>query len=401
MKKITWLLLLFTLPVVLMAQGTFRVAGKVIDASTKQPLQGASVFCQNTTIGTVTNADGDFHLMLNNGGYDLAISFMGMETQSIRISNNMPEVNSLVIEMKPREKSLEEVAIVATTEVRNGWEKYGTFLTDNFIGKTANSKDCVIENPEVLRFFFSKKKNRLKVITDSILVIRNKALGYVIKYQLDSFVHEYNGSKTLYTGIPFYEEMEGSVDDKMVWKEHRLKAYNGSVLQFMRAYRDSTLRKDGYKIEMIDDQTNKSIPVMNPYDTTYYDMADYPKIGLFFPGKLRVVYSEEKPDPAYLTANKLSLNTPLQISILDLADGIVIEENGFYFDQRDVLTLGYWAWEKMADFLPYNYYPNQPFQPAPQPVLTPEPVLDSIKPVIDSTVQPVPDSTRSDSTRSE
>ncbi|MBX2922398.1 MAG: carboxypeptidase-like regulatory domain-containing protein [Chitinophagaceae bacterium] len=388
MKKMSWLFLMFAFPAVLLAQGTFRVAGKVIDAVTQQPLQGASVFCQNTTIGTVSNAEGNFHLTLNNGGYDLAVSFMGMETQSIRISDNMPEVSSLVIEMKAKEKSLEEVAIVATTEVRNGWEKYGGFLKDNFIGKTANSKECTIDNPEVLRFFYSKKKNRLKVITDSILVIRNKALGYVIKYQLDSFVHEYNDGKTLYTGFPFYEEMEGSVEEKMTWKEHRLKAYNGSVLQFMRAYRDSTLRKDGYKIEMIDDNTNKSKPVMNPYDTTYYDMTDYPKIGLFFPGKLRVVYSEEKPDPAYLTVSKLPLSTPLQISILDLADGIVIEENGFYFDQKDVLTLGYWAWEKMADFLPYNYYPNQPFQPASPP----EPVVPPAAPV-DSTSAPVPDST--------
>ncbi|MBX3254369.1 MAG: carboxypeptidase-like regulatory domain-containing protein [Chitinophagaceae bacterium] len=389
MKKITWLFLMFALPAALLAQGTFRVAGKVIDAATGQPLQGASVFCQNTTIGTASNAEGNFQLTLNNGGYDLAISFMGMETQSVRISDNMPDVGNLVIEMKAKEKSLEEVAIVATTEVRNGWEKYGDFLKDNFIGKTANSKECVIENPEVLRFFYSKKRNRLKVITDSVLVIRNKALGYVIKYQLDSFVHEYNGSKTLYTGFPFYEEMEGTVEDKMAWKEHRLKAYNGSVLQFMRAYRDSTLRKDGYKIEMINDETNKSMPVMNPYDTAYYDMADYPKIGLFFPGKLRVVYTEEKPDPAYLAAGKLPLNTPLQISILDLADGIVIEENGFYFDQKDVLTLGYWAWEKMADFLPYNYYPNQPFQPAPpEPEVLPPAVMDSTA-APDSTNAPV------------
>ena len=178
MKKMSWLFLMFAFPAVLLAQGTFRVAGKVIDAVTQQPLQGASVFCQNTTIGTVSNAEGNFHLTLNNGGYDLAVSFMGMETQSIRISDNMPEVSSLVIEMKAKEKSLEEVAIVATTEVRNGWEKYGGFLKDNFIGKTANSKECTIDNPEVLRFFYSKKKNRLKVITDSILVIRNKALGY-------------------------------------------------------------------------------------------------------------------------------------------------------------------------------------------------------------------------------
>lgn len=373
MQHIIKSLLFVLLPVTLWAQGNFRVAGKVIDATTKQPLQGASVFCQNTTVGTVTNADGDFQLMLNNGGYELAVSFMGLETQSVRITNNMPDITSLLIEMKPKEKSLEEVAIVATTEVRNGLEKYGDFVKENFIGKTANSKQCVIENPEVLRFFYSKKRNRLKVITDSVVVIRNSALGYIIKYQLDSFVHEYNDKKSFYSGYPFYEEMEGSAEEEAVWIENRKKAYNGSVLQFMRSYRDSTLRKDGYKIEIVDDETSKNIPVYNPYDTAYFDIVDYNKVGLFFPGKLRVVYSEEKPEAAYLSTNKLPANTPVQISILDLSDGIIIEENGFYYDQRDVLTLGYWAWEKMADFLPYDYSILEPRKkPLPPPVVVPD-----------------------------
>lgn len=349
----------------------------MVDAASKQPLQGASVFCQNTTIGTVTNAEGEFQLTLNNGGYELAISFSGLETQSVRITNSMPEVANLTIEMKPKEKSLEEVAIVATTEVRNGWEKYGDFLKDNFIGKTANSGRCEIANPEVLRFFYSKKKNRLKVITDSVIVIRNNALGYVVKYQLDSFVYEYNGNKSFYAGYPFYEEMEGSPEEETTWVQNRAKAYNGSVLQFMRSYRDSTLRKDGYKIEIVDDETNKNKPVYNPYDTAYFDIVEYNKVALFFPGKLRVVYSEEKPDPAYLTANKLAAGTPVQISILDLSEGIIIEENGFYYDQRDVLTLGYWAWEKMADFLPYDYSTAEPRKrPVPPPVPA-TPVADS------------------------
>lgn len=358
MHKVLKLLPLFFIPAVLFAQGSFRVAGKIIDAATKQPLQGASVFCQNTTIGTVSNAEGEFSLTLNNGGYDLAVSFMGLETQSIRISNTMPDITNLTIELKQKEKSLEEVAIVATTEVRNGWEKYGQFLSDNFIGKTPNSSQCTIENPQVLRFFYSKKKNRLKVITDSVLVIQNKALGYIVRYQLDSFIHEYNGSKTLYVGYPLYEQMEGTDEEKAVWKTNRIKAYEGSVLQFMRAYRDSTLNGDGYKIEIINDKTGKASPVANPYDTAYYNIAEYNKVELFFPGKLRVVYSKEKPDPAYLTANKLPASTPLQISILDIDDGIVIEENGFYYDQKDVLMLGYWGWEKMADFLPFDYYPD-------------------------------------------
>lgn len=373
-NKLSWFCLLLALPMSLLAQGTFRISGKVMDGNTGQYLQGASVFCQNTTSGTVTNADGEFGLRLNNGGYDLVVSFSGYENQAIRISNNMPDLESLMIVLQPKEKSMEEVSIVATTEVRNGWEKYGSFLKDNFIGKTTNSKDCVIENPEVLRFFFSKKKNQLKVITDSIVVIRNTALGYIVKYRLDSFIHEYNDKRTMYTGFPFYEEMEGSDEQIVQWVKNRKTAYEGSVLQFMRAYRDSTLRKAGYKIEVIDDETSKNLSIMNPYDSAYFDILDFSRVGLFFPGKLRVVYSNEKPSRAYLTDAKLPLNTPVQISILDLADGIIIEENGYYYDQKDVLTLGYWAWEKMADFLPYDYSESEPRK---QPPVV-EPVSEQI-----------------------
>ncbi|HRQ52223.1 MAG TPA: carboxypeptidase-like regulatory domain-containing protein, partial [Agriterribacter sp.] len=282
MIRIIQLLPALLLPAFLMAQGSFRVSGKVIDSLTRQPLQGASVFCQNTTIGTVTNANGEFRLHLSNGGYDLVISFTGLETQSVRISNTMPEVTDLTIALYQKEKSLEEVAIVATNEVANGWEKYGQFLTDNFIGRTGNSKECEIINPEVLRFFYSRKRKRLKVTGDSVLIIHNKALGYVIKYQLDSFVHEYDNGKTLYAGYPFYEQMEGSEEDMLVWIEKRKTAYNGSVLQFLRAYHDSTLNGDGFRIELIGDGNSDPSPIYNPYEAPYYDTLEFKRVELFF-----------------------------------------------------------------------------------------------------------------------
>ena len=34
-------------------------------------------FCQNTTTGTISNNEGQFGLRLNNGGYDLIISYTG------------------------------------------------------------------------------------------------------------------------------------------------------------------------------------------------------------------------------------------------------------------------------------------------------------------------------------
>src|SRR5882672_11673991 len=52
---------------------TFSIAGKVIDAKSGQVLAGASVFCQNTTIGTVSKNDGTFFMRLANGGYDMIL----------------------------------------------------------------------------------------------------------------------------------------------------------------------------------------------------------------------------------------------------------------------------------------------------------------------------------------
>src|SRR4249920_724389 len=104
MQKIIIALILVVVGFSVQSQ-SFIVAGKVIDAGTKQPLAGASVFCQNTTVGTVTKEAGEFKLLMNNGGYDLVISFSGYETQYLRISNTTPDVTTLVIEMKPKEKN--------------------------------------------------------------------------------------------------------------------------------------------------------------------------------------------------------------------------------------------------------------------------------------------------------
>ncbi len=338
---------------------TFTVTGKITDKATGNPLQGASVFCQNTTFGTATGAAGDFILYLPNGGYDLVISFSGFETYSQRINASTENINSLAIALKQKDKSLEEVSITVTNEVKDGWVKYGEFFKDQFIGMTENSQKCVIENPDALKFFFSKKKNRLKVSSKEDIRITNKALGYTIRYQLDSFIHEYGTGLTQTTGIPFFEELHGSEEDSLAWEKNREKAYYGSVLHFMRCYYDSTLGENGYKLELVNSGSGKTRGVNNPYDSSFFQVADNNDVELNFPGKLRVAYKEEKPEAKYLTLNKLSPGTTIQISIVDFADAITIEQNGYFYDQKDILSLGYWSWEKLGDFLPYNYEPRQ------------------------------------------
>ncbi len=68
--------------------GQFTVSGKIVDAESKEPLNSASVYCQNTTIGTTTNKEGEFSLQLKSGGYELIISYTGYQTKQVQISSS-------------------------------------------------------------------------------------------------------------------------------------------------------------------------------------------------------------------------------------------------------------------------------------------------------------------------
>ena len=230
----------------------YLITGRVMDATSKLPLQGASVFAQNTTIGTATDAQGNFTLRLQNGGYDLIITFTGYQTASKRITTADALDKNIVIEVKQKEKAMEDVVITSSNEVKDGLEKYGDFFLDNFIGKTANSKQCTITNKTALKFYFSKKKNRLKVLSSAPLEIENLALGYKIKYTLDSFTHEYGTQLSTYSGYPLFEEMHPADEaQKTLWYTNRLKAYYGSILHFMRSVHDKTLKEEGFEIQFV------------------------------------------------------------------------------------------------------------------------------------------------------
>ena len=38
--------------------------------------------------------------------------------------------------------------------------------------------------------------------------------------------------------------------------------------------------------------------------------------------------------------------------MLDIADGFVIEENGYFYGRYDVIDEGNWGWKKLAELLP-------------------------------------------------
>jgi hypothetical protein len=232
-------------------QSTFNVSGMVQDSASKEPLSFASVFCQNTTQGTATNKEGFFSLNLKEGGYDLIVTYTGYKSQMIRISPNV-NTTDLLIELVKDEVSIEEVVIRSSNEVKNGWEKYGQFFLENFIGTTPFSINCRLINPEVLKFYFFRRTNILKVMADEPLLISNHSLGYNLRFHLDSLLFDYKMDICSYIGFSFYEEKVGNFDSTMFWKKNRAKAYYGSRLHFMHSYYDNKLDQNGFVLAELD-----------------------------------------------------------------------------------------------------------------------------------------------------
>jgi hypothetical protein len=251
--------------------------------------------------------------------------------------------------------------VKATYEVANGWEQYGDFFLDHFLGKTPNGKQCVIRNREALHFYYYKRRDRLKVMATAPIEIVNNALGYTIKYELDSFTHEYSTQVSQYTGYPLFEEMPPAGEDQRAeWSTAREVAYKGSILHFMRSLYQKQLKEEGFEIQFLvgDSTVQKAITFKDLYGGMNYVKNDSTQTVDFHPNQVNVavLYKNELPGKAYLEAYP-DASPNFELSFLNFLprEVMTIERNGYYFDQHDITITGYWAWEKVGDMLPYDY----------------------------------------------
>lgn len=356
-KKNILVLLVLILSLAARAQDTpLNLLGKVVDSATGLPLSGASAFCPNTTYGTISNSEGLFFLRLPKGGYDLVVSYTGYDKKIYRLSSATVSTDTLLVLLVQQDKSLEAFAVVGSNEVVNGWEKYGSFFLDHFIGTTPNAGQCHLLNPEALRFFYTRKRNRLKVTAKEDLMIENRALGYKIRYQLDSFTYEYNTDISQYTGYPLFSTIDSTETAAEQFEKNRARTYLGSRLHFMRSYYDSTVAEEGFIVEKLNAdslQPNES-SLFNIYDPEWYKV-DSNEVQIGWEGKYRVSFKPVFPDKKFLLEFKLAPNTRYQTTLLDVPFGFVIQPNGYFYEQFEVINTGYWAWKKIAEALPYDY----------------------------------------------
>ena len=124
--------LLFASVGIALAQNTLTVTGKVVAESDGQPVAGAYVLVNGTTIGTITDAEGKFGIKsVPADAKEIIVTFLGFSTASAPV-----QAEPLHIVMKEDSHFLDETIVVA----------YGTATKSSFTGSAAMVKAETIEN---------------------------------------------------------------------------------------------------------------------------------------------------------------------------------------------------------------------------------------------------------------
>ncbi|MDZ7714621.1 MAG: TonB-dependent receptor [Balneolaceae bacterium] len=92
-----------------------EIEGKVIDASSGEPIIGANILIMGTDRGAATDLEGEFELDVTPGTYDLRVSYISYAQQIVTgITVESEEEVKLTIRLQPQTAEIDEVVVVAT-----------------------------------------------------------------------------------------------------------------------------------------------------------------------------------------------------------------------------------------------------------------------------------------------
>jgi hypothetical protein len=382
MKKNILFIFLLTFQFGFGQSNEWSISGSVTNAATKSPLQGASVFISNSSKGTSTDSLGNFSLKgLENGNYNLVISFVGFETQVYPVALNGKDAH-VSIDLKDLAKQLEDVVIHLKSGNRNDQLKV---FRKAFLGTDKNAKQTEILNEDKLRMHVDESGKILSAHSNEMLMIANNALGYNIKYLLKEFSYDKKTGDLHYVGYPLFEEMKSSsASQEKEWKENREKVYRFSLLRFYRTLGKRSLIQQGYILgNLITPQMDNpqargvaSKPIIPPngflitvnnlqyVDTLFYPEIPYYKIMTALPGHKYLlnfsgIMSVDATNSLGKPGNMDYYKPGEKTSIISLRQPVEINEDGLPQDPSMVTYIGYWMELRIADLLPFDYKPAE------------------------------------------
>lgn len=383
------------------------IKGKVL-TSTKEPLEGAAVYFNNSTIGTTTNKNGEFSIKAKEGQFELVASYLGFK--SVIFPINTTKIKKIItFILEEDENTLDEI-IIGKTKYDDEWKHNLIAFQREFLGITKLAKDCRILNPKVLHFEFDAQQNIFTAFARKPIKIKHLGLGYLITYDLVSFTKK--GNYLTISGYSRFENLKGGKRKQKSWQKNRLLTYNGSRIHFYKAVMNNNIEEEGFiinqfkrvpnpdrpteeaikkarelvtlsrstinfskKIEKPKNAVDSALVVLKKVrlpkfkDYLYksklaskdiYELKNEENV-LNFKDNLSIVYTKEKEEDAYILReafSKMREPLPQTSSIIPLKMPLNLDKLGILTSPLDVLYEGYWSFEKFANSLPLDYVPK-------------------------------------------
>ena len=376
-----FLLLLLFLPLFSLAQTT-TISGKVTTSVSLTGIGKVSVFLSNSSFGTETADDGTFRLVgVKPGQYTLVASSVGFQQHTEQVLVGAEPIH-LNIALKPKINQLRGVVITTEADFKRNLE----IFKKQFIGEGENAKKCEIINPHVMNMIYHSRKLEMEAWSTDFLVIENKALGYRVKFLVDTFSSSGLSNITEWQGQVVFEELPGSPAQKQAWKLKREETYYGSARHFYRDLYRGTLAQDGFIMYRLHREINpKKFVALRQRDSALYwqekgQMSRYYHERLFkeplqpqevfsnsdargifvlhFSDCLYVVYTRRREKTDFTDLYRPLDMENFETSVVSMHEPYALfDMNGVVFKGLP-LNEGTWSKSRIDDLLPFDYDPG-------------------------------------------
>ncbi len=350
-------LLLFCFPFYLQAQ---ILSGTVLDDVTNKPIEGIFVYLEGTSISSITNSEGKFHLSVSKK-INTSLMFYNLSYFPVQILNPYEE-NIDKIYMKQKAHDIKEVIIENFYFTKE--QKMKAFK-EQLLGNTKAGKSCSILNEDDIELFYDLSSKTLTASAEKPIIISNKYLAYEIKFIMNDFMTEYSRDKTLkndavvknsFKGSFLFTDLYSPETVPVKIKKARNKVYKSSSSYFFKSLATNKLKEDRYKIYTMTIplfSINASRPI-NPYD--YFAIQDTLscKLLTIIPGtNIEKAYGGDckKIDVVY------NRDLETQSGIYFFTDSVLIDSYGNIDATDKVFFSGYMGQNKTGNLLPLDYQP--------------------------------------------
>lgn len=342
-----------------------QISGSIINEE-GEPLSGASVYFDGSTIGTLSKEDGSFKIdYKQQSNLMLVVRYLGYKTHYL--SNPDPNTN-YDIALVPEENQLDEVVLDGSVFSRK--EMLKAFKRD-FLGETKAGRKARILNEDAIRFYYDNNDKSLYASARRPIQVINKELGYKVEFDLVDFVSEFNKvtldkkfQRTNYFGGTSFFENISKVNRRT--QKKRLKAYKGSSMHFFKSLCSGNLREEKFQV--------------------FHKGFQVPAKSIFEVKEIKVKVKSSQPynKEAYKDSYEITIrgndfknlnkNNPLlktkfqkQVALLYKGDrsDISFKTQRFYVDDygnhthiNKILFSGEMSKSRLGGMLPINYQPN-------------------------------------------